>query len=328
MPETAIPEPDASCLIPRSDVPGMFYVLFLFPSIADISPSGRSHLLHSAANALPCPSGGLPAARSACHGQGSETSAPRKSANPRRRRPSPRSPSAPRLSPRPPARSSASVGVTFGRALFQMAVLQREDAVHVAGQLQVVGGDQGGDALVCGQSRRGCRTPPGWWPGRGCRWARRPAAGAAGWPARGRRRPAAARRPTAGPAGASAARPGPGRSAAPRPAPARRPCDTPAIVMRQGHVVAARRTRAAGGGTGRRSRSWPAGRACAPAPARSPTVLDRRSMILAVGGLLQQAGGVQQRRLARARRPDQPDDLARQHVQVDAVQHRQPTRPR
>ena len=37
-------------------------------------------------------------------------------------------------------------------------------------------------------------------------------------------------------------------------------------------------------------------------------------------GMLQQARGVQQARLARSRRPDQADDLARHDVEVDAAQ--------
>ena len=42
--------------------------------------------------------------------------------------------------------SNLSVSLALRRPFFQMAVLQGEDAVHVAGQLHIVGGDQGGDA--------------------------------------------------------------------------------------------------------------------------------------------------------------------------------------
>ena len=45
--------------------------------------------------------------------------------------------------------------VAIGRALFQMAVLQGEDAVHMAGQLHIVGGDQGGDTCVLGEVAQG-----------------------------------------------------------------------------------------------------------------------------------------------------------------------------
>ena len=95
--------------------------------------------------------------------------------------------------------------------------------------------------------------PAARWPGRGCRWARRPGAPAASWPAPGPPPPAAARRPDSAPGRwsarsreaelleqAAAARAGPPPRAARRSAGASRRSRAP-------------RTRAAGGGTGRRS---------------------------------------------------------------------------
>ena len=43
----------------------------------------------------------------------------------------------------------------MGRPFLEMAVLQGEDAVHMAGQLHIVGGDQGGDAGVLDQTLQG-----------------------------------------------------------------------------------------------------------------------------------------------------------------------------
>ena len=128
-------------------------------------------------------------------------------------------------------------------------------------------------APVVGRQRLEQRRRPGWCcRRRGCRWARRPAPGGAGWPAPGRWPPAGARRRSARPGGGGPGRRGPtasSSSAARAPAggagrrrPASRPArrSRPRSAPRAGRS-AGRRTRPSRGGT------WPA--RCGDRPDRS-----------------------------------------------------------
>ena len=161
------------------------------------------------------------------------------------------------------------------------------------------------DAGAGGRARRGSRTPPPRCAGRGCRWARRPAAGAAqlasaraiGHPlllAAGELGRLVVRRASARPSSAS-------RSRGPRWA---RRAATRRRSSAAGPRCRAPRTPAAGGGTGRRSR-WCASRTRV--RSRSPRSEQSRPSDGDPPGVrvLQQARGVQQARLARARGPDQ-----------------------
>ena len=219
------------------------------------------------------------------------------------------------------ASRAAAVTLTAGlaeRRRFQVAVLEGQHPVHVAGQLHVVGGDQGGDALVAGQVVEALRTPRWRCRGRGCRWARRPGAAAASWPGRGRWPRAAARRRTAGPAGARRVRPGRARPAGSSPARARASSALAGDQQRQGHVV----QRAELGqqvvelvDEADRGQPHPGAR-----PRRAARSSPRpRSRPRPPSGRSSRPAACSRRRLARARRPDQADDLAGMDVEVDAL---------
>ena len=193
---------------------------------------------------------------------------------------------------------------------FQHSLVQPHDAVHLGREPLVVGGDQRGAALAADQRAGIRRAPCRRWPRRDCRSARRPAPAAAGWRARGRPRRAAARRPTAWTGDGRAARRGRARRAGPRPAPARRPASAPwtscgrttfsqrvEVGQQVMELVDEAERVAAQARCGRHRRA---------SAASSPGDPDR-----ALEAALEQADRLQQGRLARARRAEQRDDLAR-----------------
>ena len=91
------------------------------------------------------------------------------------------------------------------QSLFEQPVVEAHHPVHPRGQPLVVGRDQRRAAFPADQRRGIRRRPCRRSARRGCRWARRRGSAAAGWRARGRPRPAAARRPTAWPGDGRAA---------------------------------------------------------------------------------------------------------------------------
>ena len=202
---------------------------------------------------------------------------------------------------------------------------QPQHAVHPRGELGVVGGDQRREAGRRARGRISIVEDPA--RGLGVEVAGRLVGEqqrAAGWRAPARRRRAAARRPRA--------RPGGGRGGAPRPTRAQelaRPRLGRGAAPRRRRAAAARRspaprTPAAGGGTGRRSRSL-SRRSRVRARSPRPAVGLAEQPHLPRARHVEQPGDVQQRRLARAGGRDQRHDLARRRaLRLAPLEHARP----